>query len=141
MTSQILLPTLRAHEILLPEGWPKPQGYANGLVARGTMIFLGGQVGWDEKGNFPDGMAAQVGQTLENVARLLAEATAAVETVVRMTWYVTDMEAYTGDLKAIGAAYRAVFGYYYPTMTLVQVAKLVEPKALVEIEVTAVIPD
>ena len=128
------------HRILHPEGWPQPKGYANGMVAKGTQIFLGGQIGWDEAGRFPEGLVAQVRQTLANISRLLAEADARPEHIVRLTWFVTDMEAYTGNLKEIGKAYREVFGYFYPTMTLAQVVRLVEPKALVEIEATAVLP-
>jgi enamine deaminase RidA (YjgF/YER057c/UK114 family) len=129
------------HEVLLPEGWPKPRGYANGVLARGAMVFLSGQIGWNEKGEFPDGMAAQTRQALENIARLLTEAGALHESVVRMTWYVTDLDAYSNNLKEIGVAYRAVFGNHFPAMSVVQVVRLVEPKALVEIEATAVIPE
>jgi enamine deaminase RidA (YjgF/YER057c/UK114 family) len=143
MTQQekILIPTVRGHQILLPEGWPKPRGYANGMVAKGRTIFLGGQIGWDEKGVFPEGLVAQVRQTLSNIVQLLAEADASPESLVRLTWFVTDMDAYTGALKEIGIAYRDMLGYVYPTMTLVQVVRLVEAKAVVEIEATAVIPD
>ena len=128
------------HRILHPEGWPRPKGYVNGMMAKGTQIFLGGQIGWDEAGRFPKGLAAQVGQALANISRLLSEADARPEHIVRLVWFVTDMEAYTGNLKEIGTAYREVFGYFYPAMTLVQVARLVEPEALVEIEATAVLP-
>ena len=128
-------------EILLPEGWPRPRGYVNGIVTKGTQIYLGGQIGWDEKGVFPDGIVAQVRQTLENIVRLLEEAGATPQAVVRLVWFVTDMEAYTGNLKQIGKVYRELFGTFYPTMTLVQVVRLVEPKAVVEIEATAVIPE
>jgi len=129
------------HEILQPEGWTKPKGYANGMVAKGTLVFLGGQVGWDENGEFPEGFVAQVRQALANIARLLAEAGTTPGALVRLSWFVTDMDAYTGSLKEIGIAYREIFGYSYPTMTLVQVVNLVEPRAMVEIEATAVIPD
>jgi enamine deaminase RidA (YjgF/YER057c/UK114 family) len=132
---------LAQHEALLPEGWPRPKGYVNGLVTKGTMIFLSGQIGWDEKGVFPKDFAGQVRQALRNIVSLLAEAGATPQTVVRMVWFVNDMAAYTGNLKEIGKAYREVFGYFYPTMTLVQVVRLVEPDAMVEIEATAVIPD
>jgi enamine deaminase RidA (YjgF/YER057c/UK114 family) len=128
-------------EILLPEGWPRPKGYINGIVTKGTLIFLGGQIGWDEKGVFPDGFVAQVRQALENVVCLLKEADATPQAVVRLVWYITDMATYSGNLKEIGQVYRELFGSFYPTMTLVQVVRLVEPKAVVEIEATAVIPD
>jgi len=132
---------MRKHRILLPEGWPRPKGYANGVAARGTTVFLGGQIGWDEKGVFASGFVGQVRQALENIVRLLAEAGTTPEAVVRVNWFVTDLAAYKGNLKEIGKTYRDVFGAHYPAMTLVQVAGLVEPDALVEIEATAVIPD
>lgn len=132
---------LQAHEVLLPDGWPKPSGYANGMVSRGTFVFLGGQVGWNEKGEFPEGIVAQIGQALENIVRILSEANAPPETVVRMVWYITDIDAYVDNLRDIGGVYRSIFGYHYPTMTLVQVLRLLEPKAMVEIEATAVIPE
>jgi len=129
------------HEVLQPEGWPKPRGYANGMLARGAMVFLGGQIGWNAKGEFPDGIVGQTRQALENIAQLLTEAGAPRESVVRMTWYVTDLDAYSSHQKEIGVAYRAVFGYHFPTMSVVQVVRLVEARALVEIEATAVIPE
>ena len=129
------------HRILLPDGWPRPKGYAHGMAAKGTHVFLGGQIGWDEKGVFAPGFVGQVRQALKNIVRLLAEAGATPEAVVRLNWFVTDLAAYTGNLKDIGNAYRDVFGTHYPAMTLVAVAGLVEPDALVEIEATAVIPD
>lgn len=135
-----LMPPLE-HEILLPEGWPRPKGYVNGIVAKGTLIFLGGQIGWDEKGVFPDGFVGQVRQALENIVCLLKEAGATPQAVVRLVWYVTDMAAYAGNLKEIGQIYRELFGSFYPTMSLVQVVRLVEAKAAVEIEATAVIPE
>ena len=127
--------------ILLPEGWPRPKGYVNGLVVRGTHIFLGGQIGWDEKGRVAEGFVAQLGQALDNIVRLLREAGAAPEHVVRLVWFVTDMNAYAGNLKQIGETYRNRFGRHYPSMTLVQVLRLVEPQAMIEIEATAVLPD
>ena len=126
-------------KILQPEGWPRPKGYANGIAAKGTQIFLSGQIGWNEKGVFLADFAAQVRQALRNIVRLLEEAGATPQSVVRLTWYVTDMDAYTGNLKEIGRAYREVIGAHYPTMTLVQVVRLVEAQALVEIEATAMI--
>jgi len=132
---------MSAHRILLPEGWPRPKGYAHGIVAKGTTVFLGGQIGWDEKGIFASGFVGQVRQALENIVRLLAEAGTTPQAVVRINWFVTDLAAYNGNLKEIGKTYRDVFGTHYPAMTLVQVVGLVEPDALVEIEATAVIAD
>jgi enamine deaminase RidA (YjgF/YER057c/UK114 family) len=132
---------MTTHRILLPDGWPRPKGYANGIAAKGTTVFLGGQIGWNEKGVFASGFVGQVRQALENIARLLAEAGASPETLVRLNWFVTDLAAYTGNLKEIGKTYRDVLGTNYPAMTLVHVVGLVEPEALVEIEATAVIPD
>lgn len=128
-----------AHRILLPEGWPRPKGYSHGIAAKGMTVFLGGQIGWDEKGVFAAGFVGQVRQALQNIARLLAEAGTTPEAVTRLTWFVTDLAAYTGNLQEIGRVYREVFGAHYPAMTLVQVMGLVEPDALVEIEATAVI--
>lgn len=126
--------------VLLPEGWPQPKGYANGVMAQGRCVFVGGQIGWDTKGVFPDGFVAQVRQTLENIAAVLAEAGAGPEHLVRLTWYVVDIDEYAASLRELGQAYRAVLGANYPAMTLVQVVRLVEPAARVEIEATAVIP-
>ncbi|HEY2836474.1 MAG TPA: RidA family protein [Rhizomicrobium sp.] len=127
--------------ILLPEGWPQPKGYANGVMARGTQIFLGGQIGWDEQGRLPGDFVGQVRQALDNIVRLLKEAGARPEHVVRLVWYVTDIDAYAASLKQIGEAYRSLFGRHYPSMTLVQVVRLVEAGAKVEIEASAVLPD
>ena len=129
------------HRILLPEGWPRPKGYVNGIVTKGTAIYLSGQIGWDEKGVFPADFVGQVRQTLENIVLLLTEAGATPQSVVRLVWFVTDLAAYRENLKEIGKAYRAVFGDFYPTMTMVQVVRLVEAEALVEIEATAVLPE
>lgn len=132
---------MKTPHILLPEGWPRPKGYANGIAAKGTMVFLGGQIGWNEQGVFASGFVNQVRQALDNIARLLTEAGTTPETLVRLNWFVTDLSAYTGNLKEIGKVYRDVLGPHYPAMTLVEVVGLVEPDALVEIEATAVIPD
>jgi enamine deaminase RidA (YjgF/YER057c/UK114 family) len=129
------------HRILLPEGWPRPKGYVNGIVARGTSVFLGGQIGWDERGVFAPDFVGQVRRALENIVLLLSEAGTTPQTVVRLTWFVTDLAAYTGNLKEIGKVYRDTFGIHYPAMTLVQVTALVEPQAMVEIEATAILPD
>jgi enamine deaminase RidA (YjgF/YER057c/UK114 family) len=127
-------------EILQPPGWPRPRGYANGIAAEGKMVFVAGQIGWDEEQRFEAGLAAQVRRTLANVLAVLAEAGGGPEHVARMTWYVTDREAYLRELEPIGAAYRELMGRHYPAMAVVVVAGLVESEALVEIEATAVLP-
>ena len=127
---------------LQPPGWPRPSGYANGIEARGRLVFVAGQIGWDPSGEFPDaGLAGQVRRTLENVVAVLAEAGAGPEHVARLTWYVTDRDEYAASLTEIGAAYREVMGRHFPAMAVVVVAGLVEPRAKVEIEATAVVPD
>ena len=128
------------HEVLLPAGWPRPKGYANGIAASGRMVFVAGQVGWDREGRFPADFAGQFRQTLENTLAILAEAGAGPEHVVRMTWYVTDLDAYRAALTDIGRIYRQLMGRHYPAMAVVEVTGLVEPEAMVEIETTAVIP-
>jgi enamine deaminase RidA (YjgF/YER057c/UK114 family) len=125
--------------ILQPAGWPKPKGYANGMMAKGTTVFVGGQIGWDMNGKFPQGLAAQVRQTLANTLAVLAEAGAGPQHVARMTWYVCSIEDYLAALPEIGKAYRETMGRHYPAMALVQVVRLVEAEALVEIETTAVV--
>lgn len=125
--------------MLQPPGWPKPKGYANGMMAKGTMVFVGGQIGWDAEGRFPEGLAAQVRQTLSNTLAVLAEAGAGPAHVARMTWYVCSIDAYLAALPEIGQAYRETMGRHYPAMALVQVVRLVERDALVEIETTAVV--
>jgi enamine deaminase RidA (YjgF/YER057c/UK114 family) len=129
------------HRILQPDGWPPPRGYVNGVSATGRMVFTGGLVGWDEAGDFPEGIAAQVGQTLRNTLAVLAEAGAGPEHIVRMTWYVTGVEAYLAARREIGAAWLATMGRHYPPMAVVEVVRLVEPAALVEIETTAMVPE
>ena len=130
-----------ASEVLQPSGWPKPQGYANGIKARGQMVFVGGMVGWDASGHFPDGFVAQTRQALENIVAVLAEGGAGPEHVVRMTWYVLDMDEYLASRKELGRAYRDVMGTNFPAMALVEVRRLVEPAARLEIEATAVVPE
>ena len=127
---------------LQPPGWKTPKGYANGIAARGTLVFVGGQVGWNAAQQFDsDDFVAQAKGALENVVAVLAEAGPRPEHVVRMTWYVVDKRAYLASLRALGAAYRAVMGRHYPVMTAVEVVALIEDRARVEIEATAVIPD
>ena len=127
-------------EILQPPGWPRPQGYANGVAARGRLVFTAGQVGWDAQGKFPDTLAEQVELALGNVVAVLAEAGAEPEHLARLTWFITDRQAYLDAQSEIGAAYRRVLGRHYPAMSLVEVSALVESSALVEIEATAVVP-
>ena len=127
-------------QVLQPSGWPQPKGYANGIMAEGRLVVTGGVVGWDVAGRFGDGFVAQVRQTLENIVAILAEGGARPDHLVRLTWYVVDMDEYITNLKALGKAYREVLGTHYPSMALVQVVRLVEPSARVEIEATAVVP-
>lgn len=129
------------HRVLEPLGWPRPRGYANGVRARGSVIVTAGQVGWDERGEFADGLVAQVSQTLVNVASVLAAGGAGPEHLVRLTWYVTDVAEYRARQAEIGRVYRSVIGRHYPAMAVVEVSALVEPKALVEIEAMAMVPD
>jgi enamine deaminase RidA (YjgF/YER057c/UK114 family) len=129
-------------EFLQPEGWAKPRGYANGIAASGRMVFVSGMVGWDADGVFhTDDFAGQVRQALANIVAVLAEGGARPEHIVRMTWYVLDKKEYVDAWPEIGVAYRELIGRHYPTMSAVQVAGLVEDRARVEIEVTAVVPD
>ncbi|WP_173931870.1 RidA family protein [Chelativorans sp. Marseille-P2723] len=130
------------HTILQPEGWAKPVGYSNGIAARGTLVFVGGQVGWNGDYEFEsDDFVDQVRQTLQNVVAVLAEAGAGPEHITSMTWYFTDKAEYLANLKGIGAAYREVIGRHFPTMAAVQVAALIEDRAKVEIQAMAVVPD
>ena len=127
---------------LQPPGWAPPKGYANGIAARGTIVFVGGQIGWNGQQQFEsDDFVMQSGQALRNVMAILAEAGAGAEHIVRMTWYVTDKREYVASLPALGATYREVIGRQFPAMTAVQVSALIEDRAKVEIEVTAVVPD
>jgi enamine deaminase RidA (YjgF/YER057c/UK114 family) len=128
-------------KVLQPAGWAPPKGYANGVVARGDWVVLAGQIGWNAQCRFEsDDLVDQVRQTLLNVRALLTEAGARPEDMVRMTWYLTDKRAYLARAKEIGAVYREVLGHYAVAMTAVQVAALIEDRAQVEIEVTAVLP-
>ena len=130
------------HEPLHPATWKRASGYSNGVMARGRMIFTGGLVGWDADQVFQtDDFAGQVRQVLENIVAVLAEGGAGPQHLVRLTWYVTDKHEYLGALREVGAAYRDVIGRHYPAMALVQVVALVEDRAKVEIEATAVVPE
>lgn len=127
---------------LLPPAWPRPKGYANGIAARGTMIFTAGVVGWDEQEHFvSENLVGQFRQVLLNTLAILREGGAGPEHIVRMTWYVTDRQDYVRNIAEIGAIYRELMGKCFPTMAVVQVAGLVDPAARVEIETTAVVPD
>ena len=129
-------------KIIQPPGWVPARGYANGIAARGTQVFVGGQIGWNAQQEFEtDDFIEQVHQTLRNVFDVLKEAGAGPEHMVRMTWYIIDRVEYNSRLKELGNAYRDVMGKNFPAMTCIEVAALMEARAKVEIEVTAVIPD
>ena len=126
--------------ILQPPNWKPPRGYANGIEAAGRLVFVAGQIGWNGQSEFEtDDFAGQVRQALANIVTVLAEAGAEPQHITRMTWYITDKREYLASLREVGAAYREVIGPHYPTMTLVQVAALLEDRAKVEIEATAVV--
>ena len=128
-------------QILQPEGWPRPRGYANGVVAEGRVLFISGMVAWDEREQFhSDDLVEQVRQALRNVVTMLKAGGARPEHVARLTWYITDKREYVARGKEIGAVYRELMGSHYPAMSMVQVAALMEDRAKVEIEATAVIP-
>ncbi|WP_298928085.1 RidA family protein [uncultured Ramlibacter sp.] len=129
-------------QVILPEGWPRPKGYSNGVVAQGRMLFIAGMIGWDEQGVFhSDDFAVQAIQALKNVADVLRQAGGKGENIVRMTWYVTDKREYLAAGREIGAAFREIIGSYNAAMTAVEVRALIEDRAKVEIECTAVLPD
>jgi enamine deaminase RidA (YjgF/YER057c/UK114 family) len=127
---------------LLPAGWVKPRGYANGVAAHGTQVFIAGQIGWDAQGCFQSSdFAAQAHQALANIVAVLAAAGGRPEHLVRLTWYVTDKREYLAALRDVGSAFRELIGNYDIAMSAVQVVALIEDEAKVEIEATAVIPD
>jgi enamine deaminase RidA (YjgF/YER057c/UK114 family) len=133
--------SLKTFDILQPAGWPRPRGYSNGIVAQGRQVFIAGQIGWDAEGRFASGgLAGQVKQALLNIVAILEEAGGKPEHIVRLTWFVTSREEYLAGLQEIGAAYRAVMGKHFPSMSVVQVVALMEVAAKVEIEATAVVP-
>ena len=130
------------NKLLQPDGWVPPKGYANGMSARGTMVFTGGQIGWNAQQQFEsDDFIDQTRQTLLNVRAVLEAGGAGPEHLVRLTWYVLDRKEYNARLKELGAVYREVLGKNFPAMACVQVAGLMEERAKVEIEATAVVPD
>jgi enamine deaminase RidA (YjgF/YER057c/UK114 family) len=129
-----------SHEILQPPGWARPRGYANGIAAEGRQVFVAGQIGWDAGQRFTsDDFAGQLRQALANVVAVLACAGAVPEHIVRMTWYIISRDEYLASLAEVGAAWREIMGRHYPAMSVVVVAGLVEPRAKVEIEATAVV--
>ena len=128
-------------QVLLPPGWPRPKGYSNGVAARGRQVFIAGMVGWDEHGVFAgDDFASQARKALQNIVDVLREADGKPEHIVRMTWYVTDKREYLAAGRAIGQAFREIIGSYNAAMSAVEVKALMEDRAKVEIEATAVIP-
>src|SRR6266851_2387911 len=128
-------------KVLQPPNWPRPKGYANGVSAKGSMVFVSGVVGWNAQGQFAGrDFATQVRQALLNIVEILGQAKAKPEHIARMTWYVLDKSEYLAAAKAMGAADRKIIGRHYPAMTVVEVSGLVEADARVEIEVTAVVP-
>lgn len=130
-----------SHQTLQPPGWPRPKGYANGMLAApGRMVFTGGVVGWDAQEVFPEGLVAQAAQVFANIVAILAEAGARPEHLVRLTWYITSRADYRANGPALGAAYRAAFGKVFPSMAVVEVTSLMEDAACIEIEATAVVP-
>ena len=129
-------------KFLQPPGWVAAKGYANGVSASGRQVFVSGMIGWDAQGQFhTDDFAGQVRQALQNVVAVLREGGARPEHIVRMTWYVVDKKEYVASYAEIGKAYREIIGRHYPCMSAIQVAALVEDRAKVEIEVTAVVPE
>ncbi|MFZ6748289.1 RidA family protein [Undibacterium sp. Ren11W] len=129
-------------DFLQPPDWIRPRGYSNGVAACGRSVYLSGMIGWDAQGQFhSDDFAAQVRQALQNIVTVLAQADARPEHIVRMTWYVLDKKEYVAAYPEIGVAYRELIGRHYPSMTAVQVAGLIEDRARVEIEVTAIVPE
>jgi enamine deaminase RidA (YjgF/YER057c/UK114 family) len=130
------------HTVILPEGWPRPRGYANGISARGRMVFVGGQVGWTSDQQFAsDDFVDQFRQALENVVAVLRAADAGPEHVTQLTWYFTSRDEYVARLSEIGAVWRETFGRNYPAMAAVEVSALVEPRARIELQAIAVVPD
>jgi enamine deaminase RidA (YjgF/YER057c/UK114 family) len=127
--------------ILQPPAWQKPKGYSNGILTQGQMIFVGGQIGWDEKESFPSSnFVDQAAQALKNTLTILEQGEAGPEHIVRMTWFITDKSEYLSSTRDLGRAYREIMGNHYPVMSMVQVLALMEDEAKVEIECTAVIP-
>ena len=130
------------NKVLQPEGWVKPVGYSNGVAAKGRLVFVAGQIGWNARGEFEtDDFVGQFRQCLKNIVSVLAEAGAEPAHITSMTWYFIDKQDYLSNLKPIGAAYREVIGRHYPAMTAMQVAALIENRAKIEIQAMAVVPE
>jgi enamine deaminase RidA (YjgF/YER057c/UK114 family) len=130
------------HRLLQPSGWPRPRGYANGVSAQGRMVFVAGQIGWDEHGRLAGkDLVSQARQALRNIVTILAEDSGRPEHLVRLTWFIVDRDEYLASAGALGEAYRGVVGAHYPAMSVVEVTALMEAGAVVEIEATAVVPD
>ena len=130
------------NKVLQPAGWVKPVGYSNGVAAKGRLVFVAGQIGWNARGEFEtDDFVGQFRQCLKNIVAVLAEAGAEPAHITSMTWYFIDKQDYLTNLKAIGAAYREVIGRHYPAMTAMQVAALIEDRAKIEIQAMAVVPE
>ena len=128
-------------QILQPPGWARAKGFSNGIAAKGTLVFIAGQIGWTGEGKWEArDFAGQFRQALKNIISILKEANGRPEHIVRLTWYVLDRQEYLNSLKEVGAAYRELMGKHFPTMAVVQVGGLVEPEARLEIEATAVVP-
>ena len=127
------------HRVLQPAGWPQPRGLAHGVLASGQMIFVAGMLGADEHGRLAEGFVAQARQALQNIIAVIAEAGASPRHIVRLTWYVCDMDEYLAERSALGAAYREMMGRHFPAMAVVEINRLVESKARLEIEATAVL--
>jgi enamine deaminase RidA (YjgF/YER057c/UK114 family) len=130
-----------SNRILRPEGWPVPQGYSDGMTASGRLIVTGGVVGWDRERRFPPSFVEQCRLALQNIVAIIAAGEARPEHIVRLTWFVVDMDRYVASRKSLGQVYQEVIGPHYPAMALMQVVRLVEPEAMVEIEATAVVPE
>ena len=129
-------------KLLLPKGWPMPSGFSQGIAVRGTQIFVAGQIGWTSEGFFEsDEFWQQTRQALKNTVSILSEAGAKPEHIVRMTWYITDCQEYLSQLKQVGEVYREIIGVHFPVMTIVEISKLLEKRAKLEIETTAVISE
>jgi len=129
-------------KVLQPSNWPRPKGYANGVAARGNLVFVSGVVGWNAQEQFAgNDFVTQVRQALLNIVEILKQAEAKPEHIARMTWYVLDKDEYISAAKEMGVAYREIIGRHYPAMTVVEVSGLIEASARVEIEVTAVVPE
>ena len=139
--SNVDAPDAALDRVLRPAGWPAPPGYAHGMAARGRLVLTGGVVGWDAAGNFREGFVEQARLALENIVAIIAEAGARPQHLVRLTWYVVDMDEYLASRSELGRVYREVIGAHYPAMALLQVVRFVEPLARLEIEATAIVPD